>query len=216
MNPSIQVFYSLRSSYCYLLTPRLVALERERRVQIELRPVYPMAVRDPSFFERVDPLYRPYHVLDSDRIAAQLGIPYRRPIPDPVVQNLATSEIAAEQPYIRRITRLCMAAASVGGGLAFVREVMTLIWNGKTDDWHRGNHLAEAMERAGLDASALEARVAADGVALDERIAANQRDQRAAGHWGVPLAVFQGEPFYGQDRFSLLLQRLDEAGIEHR
>jgi len=213
---SIQVFYSLRSSYCYLLTPRLVALESERCVQIELRPVYPMAVRDPSFFERVDPLYRPYHMLDSDRIAARLGIPYRRPIPDPIVQDLATSEIAEEQPHIRRITRLSMAAVEVGGGLAFAREVMTLIWNGKTDNWHRGNHLAEAMERAGLDGLALEARVEAHGAALDQAIGSNLVDQRAAGHWGVPLAVFEGEPFYGQDRFSLLLHRLDEAGIARR
>jgi 2-hydroxychromene-2-carboxylate isomerase len=155
-------------------------------------------------------------MLDSDRIAARLGIPYRRPIPDPIVQNLATSEIAKEQPHIRRITRLCMAAVEIGSGLAFAREVMTLIWNGKTDNWHRGNHLAEAMERAGLDGLALEARVAAQGAALDRSIGSNQVDQRAAGHWGVPLAVFEGEPFYGQDRFSLLLQRLDEAGIGRR
>lgn len=208
MTPTIEVFYSLRSPYCYFLTPRLRALEAEGRAAVAIRPVYPIAIRDPEFFQRVDPLYRPYHLLDSQRVADDLGIPYRRPIPDPIVQDLDTSAIATEQPHIHRITRLCMAASEVGQGLPFVREVMSLIWNGQTDQWHEGRHLAEAMTRAGLDAPGLEKRVAEDPTGLDAAIASNQKDQRKSGHWGVPLMVLRGEPFYGQDRFPLLLSRL--------
>jgi 2-hydroxychromene-2-carboxylate isomerase len=206
--PTIEVFYSLRSPYCYLLTPRLLALEAERRAVVEIRPVYPIAIRDPAFFQRVNPLYRSYHLLDSQRVADDLGIPYRRPIPDPVVQNLDTSEIDAEQPHIHRITRLCMAAVEVGRGLPFVHEVMTLIWSGHTDNWHEGTHLAEAMTRAGLDTPVLEKRAVEDPAGLDAAIASNQTAQREAGHWGVPLMVLRGEPFYGQDRFPFLLSRL--------
>ena len=32
----------------------------------------------------------------------------------------------------------------------------------------------------------------------------------AHGHWGVPLMVFQGEPFYGQDRFDQLIWCMKE------
>ncbi len=38
----------------------------------------------------------------------------------------------------------------------------------------------------------------------------------AAGHWGVPLSVLDGEPFYGQDRFDLLVWRLEQKWLRKR
>ncbi|HIM45407.1 MAG TPA: 2-hydroxychromene-2-carboxylate isomerase, partial [Alphaproteobacteria bacterium] len=63
-------------------------MARDFEVEAKIRPVYPIAVRDPEFFRRVDPLYRPYHLRDSLRLAEYLNIPYRRPVPDPIVQDL--------------------------------------------------------------------------------------------------------------------------------
>jgi 2-hydroxychromene-2-carboxylate isomerase len=214
--PTVDVFYSFRSPFCCLLTPRLVTLEKEWPVRVAIQPVYPIAVRNPDFFARVDPLYRPYHMRDSARLAEHFGLPYRRPVPDPIVQDLETGKIADEQPYIRRITRLGMAAAETDAGLAFVREVMPLLWNGRTDHWHEGSHLADAMVRAGLDSAEMEQRASEDAAALDSRIDENQTAQREAGHWGVPLMVLDGEPFYGQDRFPLLLWRLEQSGLARR
>ncbi len=214
--PTVDVYYSFRSPYCYLLTPRLAALAAEWAVEVAIRPVYPIAVRAPDFFTRVDPLYRSYHLRDSARLAAFLGMPYRRPAPDPIVQDLETGAIAAAQPYIRRITRLGMAAAEAGAGLAFVQAVMPVLWDGSTDDWHEGSHLAEAMTRAGFDAAALERRAGEEAAALDAAIATNEAAQREAGHWGVPLMVFEGEPFYGQDRYPHLLWRLEQARVARR
>ena len=37
-----------------------------------------------------------------------------------------------------------------------------------------------------------------------------------AGHWGVPTLVFDGEPFFGQDRLALLEWRLGQPGLEKR
>ena len=34
-----------------------------------------------------------------------------------------------------------------------------------------------------------------------------------AGHWGVPLMVFEEEPFYGQDRFDHLLWRMKRRAV---
>ncbi|MBT5780366.1 MAG: 2-hydroxychromene-2-carboxylate isomerase [Rhodospirillaceae bacterium] len=208
MSPTIEVFYSFRSPYCYLLTRRLVALAVDFDAAVLIRPVYPIAVRDPEFFSRVDPLYRPYHLQDSARLAEFYGIPYRRPQPDPIVQDLESGHIAASQPYIRRITRMAQAAADDGKGLEYACAVMTLLWDGDTDNWHEGEHLAKACGAAGLDFAALDARAGRDADALDAAIESNQEAQRAAGHWGVPLMVFNGEPFYGQDRFDLLCWRL--------
>jgi hypothetical protein len=37
-----------------------------------------------------------------------------------------------------------------------------------------------------------------------------------AGHWGVPTFVFEGEPYFGQDRMDLLLWRLRQRGLRPR
>ena len=47
-------------------------------------------------------------------------------------------------------------------------------------------------------------------------VAQSQTDQRAAGHWGVPMMVFGGEPFFGQDRIDQLVWRLKQAGLQER
>ena len=47
-------------------------------------------------------------------------------------------------------------------------------------------------------------------------VATSQADQRAAGHWGVPMMVFAGEPFFGQDRFDQLKWRLEAQGLQRR
>ena len=47
-------------------------------------------------------------------------------------------------------------------------------------------------------------------------IEANETAQTAAGHWGVPLFVFEGEPFFGQDRIDHLLWRMKQHGLKAR
>ena len=212
MSHIVETFYSFRSPYCYLLTDRLTVLEQKFNVVVAIRPVYPIAVRDPEFFRRVDPLYRPYHLQDSTRLAEYLGLPYRRPLPDPIVQDLASGVIAAEQPYIRQVTRMAQAAADGGAGLAFASAIMTLLWDGGTDNWHEGGHLAKACRDAGLEFSALDERAWRDAAQLDTAIERNQEAQRVFGHWGVPLMVFEGEAFFGQDRIDVLEWRLAQAG----
>jgi 2-hydroxychromene-2-carboxylate isomerase len=91
-----------------------------------------------------------------------------------------------------------------------------VIWSGTVDDWHEGDHLAQATARAGLDFAAIEAEAARDAEALDAEIAANQTALEAAGHWGVPTLVFEGEPFFGQDRIEMAKWRMEQKGLEKR
>ena len=37
-----------------------------------------------------------------------------------------------------------------------------------------------------------------------------------AGHWGVPLFVFDNDPFFGQDRIDALLWRLEQHGLKRK
>jgi 2-hydroxychromene-2-carboxylate isomerase len=216
MTLAIDLFWSFRSPYSYIALYKVRRLLAEFDLDIRARPVYPLAVRSPDFFKRVDPLFASYVRRDSARVAQESGIPFRFPRPDPIVQDMKTLAIAAEQPYIRRLTRLGAATQLAGRGLAFIDEVGRLLWDGRVENWHEGDHLAKAARRAGFDLSALDAAIAADPRPYDTAIDENQRDQRAAGHWGVPTFVFRGEPFFGQDRIDLLLWRLRQHGLKPR
>ncbi|MEN8183492.1 MAG: 2-hydroxychromene-2-carboxylate isomerase [Myxococcota bacterium] len=219
MSLSIDVFWSFRSPYSYLVTPRLVALAADHELDVEVRPVQPLAIRQADFFDRVNPLWPPYLARDVHRVAEFLGLPFHWPRPDPVVQTLVDGRLrtASEQPHIHRLTRLGVAAAERGHGLSFIDEVSRLIWGG-VEGWDQGSHLAEATARAGLDLAELDAAIESAPERYDTRIEQNQKDHAAAGHWGVPTMVFRGEPFFGQDRFDLLVWRLRGCGLrpQHR
>jgi 2-hydroxychromene-2-carboxylate isomerase len=213
---SFDVFWSFRSPYSYLATRRLVRLAARCDVDVRVRLVLPIAVRIPGFFQRVNPLWPPYLLRDTMRIAQFEGLDYGWPRPDPIIQDFATREVAAEQPYIFRLTRLGVDAVERGRGLAFIDEVSQIIWNGQIEGWHEGTHLAEAAARAGLDLAVMDAAIAADPAHYDAIIEQNQRDLEAAGHWGVPTMVFEGEPFFGQDRIDLLVWRMKQHGLVDR
>ena len=215
MTLSIDLFWSFRSPYSYLATPRLVEMARDYDLDIHVRPVYPLAVRKAEFFDQVNPQWIPYLLRDTFRISEMLGLPYRWPRPDPVKIDPSTRHATPDQPYIHRLTRLGCAAAEDGHGLAFLDEVSRVIWGG-TENWPEGDHLAKAAARAGLDLAALDARIEADPDKYEAIIAANQKAHHDAGHWGVPTMVFEGEPFFGQDRLDVLLWRLKQNGLKER
>lgn len=212
---SFDVYWSFRSPYSYLAVGRLCDIEREYDVAVNMRPVYPIAIRDPGFFDKINPLWPPYLMRDTIRVAEMYGIPYSWPNPDPVVMDMATRNIPKEQPYIHRLTRLGIEACLQEKGLAFIDEVSTVIWTG-TANWHEGDHLAQAAARAGLDLSDMDAAIEADPEKYEAIIQQNQEDQLKAGHWGVPTMVFENEPFFGQDHIDALLWRMGTKGLKKR
>ncbi len=215
MTLTADLYWSFRSPYSYLATGRYRALSESHDVDIIVRPVYPLAIRQPDFFERNHPNWIGYTLRDMMRVAQFHGIPFGPPRPDPIVQNVMTREIAAEQPHIFRLTRLGQAAARRGKSLGFCHEAGMLIWGGQ-EGWNEGDHLAGAAARAGLDFAELEGEVARDAEALDAEIHANQAALEAAGHWGVPTLVFDGEPFFGQDRIEMAKWRMEQKGLAAR
>jgi 2-hydroxychromene-2-carboxylate isomerase len=216
MTLSIDLFWSFRSPYSYLATPRLVQMAREYDLDVRVRPVYPLAVRSGEFFKQVNPLWIAYLMRDTYRIAQMQGLPYRWPRPDPVVVDPETRAATPDQPYIHRLTRLGCAAADAGHGLDFLDHISRLIWSGETPDWHERDHLAKATERAGLDLAVLDLEIALQPEKYEAIIQANQKAHQDAGHWGVPTMVFEGEPFFGQDRLDVLLWRLKQHGLKPR
>ena len=215
MSYEVELFWSFRSPYSYLALPQLREALRDWDFDIRVRPVYPLAVRMPEFFERARPEAIAYILRDAERIAQMLSIPYRWPRPDPIVQDFETLKIAADQPYIRRLTRLGVLAAEKGHGFDFIESVSALLFGG-TENWDEGAHLAKAAQRASLDLYEMEDEIAADPDRFEAAIAVNEKAQSEAGHWGVPLMVFRGEPFFGQDRIPVLLWRMKKEGLKAR
>ncbi|MDP6350930.1 MAG: DsbA family protein [Alphaproteobacteria bacterium] len=216
MTLQFDLFYSMRSPYSYIATGRIAALVRDFDVAVAVRPVYALAVRDPDFFKSINPMWLRYLVMDTRRAAERHGMPFEWPRPDPVVQDLETRTIAKDQPYIHRLTRMAAAAAERGRGLDMIVAVSGLIFGGTVDGWDKGDHLAKAVAKAGLDLAELDAAIAADPDHFEAIIDVNQSAQQEAGHWGTPLMVFDGEPFFGQDRIDDFIWRLEQRGLERR
>jgi len=112
MTEPVDVYWSFRSPYSYLVTPDLLRLRDDYGVDVRMRIVYPIAIRDPSLvFDPANRNKSRYIVLDSRRRADYLGMPFVLPArPDPIVQDPATMAVAAEQPYIHRLSALGVEA----------------------------------------------------------------------------------------------------------
>jgi 2-hydroxychromene-2-carboxylate isomerase len=193
----------------------MVALEKEWDITFRVRPVYPIAVRLDGWFKNANPMWLPYLVRDVLREAERHEIPFMWPRPDPILMDLSTGEVAKQQPYIHRLTRLGAAAAERGRGLPFIYEVSSTLYSGRIQNWHEGSHLSEAAARAGLDLVELDKAI--ENVERYESIIKeNEAAHRKAGHWGVPTFAFNGEPFFGQDRIDALLWRLQKNGLKKR
>ena len=211
----IDYYWSYRSHYCYLSIDRVIAIENDWPVTINLRPVYPIAIRTPEFFANIPTSGSnrwAYIMHDTERTAERLGIAFAWPNPDPVVMNMTTFNIAKEQPYIYRLTRLGIEACRQSRGLAFTAAVSRLIFGGRPG-WDQGDVLKNALSHIGLDLTAMEKMIEADPDDYDAEIKANEAALAEAGHWGVPTLVLRGEPFFGQDRIDDLSWRLEKLGV---
>lgn len=216
MTHQVDLYWSFRSPYSYLVTPRLIELERDWQANVNVRVVTPIAVRKPDFFANAQPQWFSYFMRDCHRSAEFVGVPFRWARPDPVVMDPMTRTYPKDQPHIHRLCRLGQLAAERGKGLPFLWEVSRTIWSGEVDDWHLGDHLAEAAARAGCDLAEMDAVILAEQARLDAALEASEAAQLEAGHYGVPLMVYDGEPFFGQDRFDQLLWRMQQKGLAAR
>ncbi len=216
MTLSVDLFFSFRSPYSYLALPRTLKLVADYDVAVNLRPVYPLAVRVPGFFKRTNPQFLTYIGRDAPRVAEYEKIPYRFPRPDPIVQDLTTLEVAEHQPHIHRLTRLGAMAQLEGRSLPFTYAIDCVLWDGSVEGWNQGDHLARAAAKAGFDLAAMDAAIAADPDRYEKVIADNEKAHAASGHWGVPTFVFENEPFFGQDRIDLLIWRMQSKGLARR
>ena len=216
MKDSMQAdfFWSIRSPYVYFILPRMLQLVSDYDIDLRTRVVRPIALRDPQALRSLKSRGR-YFMNDVVRTAEFLGMPLGWPDPDPVPFDPTTGEPAAEQPYIDRLLRLAAAADEAGCGLSFAHEMLSMIMTGKKN-WIARESMSAAVRCAGLDLNELDRQIREHAKRFDAILDANEEAQRKAGHHGVPLMVFDGEAFFGQDRFDQFVWRLQQRGLQRR
>lgn len=194
MSARLDFFFSFRSPYSYLAGPRAFALAERYDVDLRFRGVIPMAMRGQSV-----PREKRLHTLrDAKREAVRLGMPFGR-IHDPIGAGAMRCLLVAEH------------AVDVHRERAFVLVASRAIW-AEAIDVASDDGLARVCEWAGLDWDACSA--ALHDPAMRARVDEDTAALAEAGLWGVPSFVFEGEPFWGQDRIEYLEIALREAGLE--
>lgn len=210
----LELYYSFRSPYSYLAIDPLIALCDDYGVAIDFRIVRPLALREPDFFKKGRRQFVPYLLKDVFREAARLGVEFRWPNPDPIDMDLVKGEIAKEQPVFDHVLKFGGAAALSDQGAAFASVIGRAIWGG-VENWHSPEMTREILTAGGLDFDVLE-RVGSERAGEIAEMIERNEAQQIIHHWGVPLMVYDGEPFFGQDRIDALAWRFDQLGLKSK
>ena len=213
----IDLYFSYRSPYSYLILPRMLRLKEKYDIEINFKVVYPIAIRMPEWFEGKNFFtFFFFKMIDMRLQAKKLGIPFTSKLkPDPIRQNIMTGKISSHQPYIFDICHLGQMAQMKGVGMEFAFEVSSLIFGG-VENWNTDENLSEAAKKVGLDLNQLRESVNVHEEEIIEQIKQNQVDQLNAGHHGVPLTVIGDKHYFGQDQFDKIMETLKENGLKER
>lgn len=208
----VDFFFSFRSPWSYFAAQRLLNLQRDYTLRVQLRVVDPIYIRYPDFFDRAHEKWKPYLLTDLLRYSDYLKIPIALPRPDPIDESLA-----ADSPdhLVLQLNPLGIAAQAAGRGIEFAQSLSSIVWDGSVDGWNTGDHLAIAAQRAGLELSDLQRWLLDNADKWQATLMANNSALEEY-HWGVPTMVFAGEPFFGQDKIDLLVWRLKQHGLQVR
>lgn len=196
----IQYYFTPVSPWAYLGHTRFCAIARAARARVEVLPVdygvifpqsggLPLAKRAPQ--------RQAYRLVELKRFSEWLQVPLLlQPKFFPVDGTLASKLIVATQQ-----------AAGPQAALALTGAMMKAVWAEERNLAERDT-LAALLAEQSLATSLLAEADAAEAAA---RYEANTQRAMAAGVFGAPSYVVDGEIFWGQDRLELLERRLRPA-----
>lgn len=223
------VIWSMRSPYSYLVLQRIVWLNSNYNVDINLRMVLPVAVRSTKGGSgKAGGLFTiryklPDAMWDCPRTAQYQGVPFRYPVPDPIWQTIYPPHgdgyqyvhPPEKQPYIVWLVRLACYCQKHGKAIDYVHHVHSLIYGGHEEHWPA--HAKDRFNRIdGLDYDEAIKYIQENPEEIDAYWQENSKIQAQAGHGGVPLMIINGEPFFGQDRVDQFYWRLCQNGLTKR
>ena len=196
---TIECFYTLSSPWAYFGGPRLVEIVRRRAARLVLRPYDFLEVvpRTGGIPLRTRPQPRQdYHAIELDRWRRFLAMPLNlKPRYYPPDNRLATRAVIAAQQAGLDAQRLSHA-------------ILKALWAEERNSADRDTLVAIAIEN-GIDGERLFA--PATEAAVQAEFERNSADAIARGVFGSPTYVFDGIPYWGQDRLDFLDRALAAA-----
>ena len=185
----LDFWLSYNSTYSYLSVMRIEGVVAKAGVEIVWRPFSLLAIIQEVGFPqgpfRGNPSKLAYMWRDLERRAALRGLDYNRPpeYPAEKPENLATrvGVVASAEGWCAEYTETLFRANFVDGKTLGLEENVT-----------------EALESIGRDPQVVIANARSDEV--EAKLAAATKEAKAAGIFGSPSFVVDGELFWGDDR----------------
>jgi 2-hydroxychromene-2-carboxylate isomerase len=193
----MRFYFDFVSPYAYLAWTQLFALAERHRREVELAPVLFAGLLGAhgSIGPAEIPAKRRHLFTDVVRTARRIDVPFAIPPSHPFNPLLALRVVSlpAVAPARRALVDALYAAVWAGGpGVTDAAEV------------------ARIADRVGLDGAALVAEAAT--AEAKDRVRRATDDAIAAGVFGVPSVIVDGELFWGFDAFANLEAFLRGAG----
>ena len=190
----VKMYSDYKSPFAYLAFEPGLELENRYDVRVRWIP-FQLRVKDKGQRSLYSEYKTRYSYLDARRWAASRGLVIRSQLK---VYDTRIALIGGL--FVQK--RHCL--------LPFNLKVYELFWKRELvpDD---PDQVAAVVAEMGLSADEYRAYLAGEGAADYERA----QEEAAADHiFGVPIFVFEDEPFWGYDRLPVLEERLAEAGLK--
>ncbi len=199
MTAPIDFYFDFSSPYGYLAAQRIEALGAAVGRAVVWRPFLLGVVFQETGSKPLNqiPLKGDYATRDFARMARRYGVPYVVPPDFPfhsVAPCRAFYSLCDQDPVAAKGLAKALYHAAFGTG----RRVS------------KAEVVAEVAGEQGLDADAV--RAALQAPAVKERLRNEVEAARAAGVFGSPFFIVEGEPFWGQDRLADLEAWIREGG----
>ncbi len=201
MSKQIDYYFSPQSPYVYLGHARFTEIAARHGAQVNLKPCdlgkvfatsggLPLAQRPPQ--------RQAYRLVELARWRDYLGVPLDlEPKYFPVSGDAASRLIIA--------ARLAHGTARA---MALLGAIGRALWAEERNIADAAT-LAELADRLDLDGAAL--LKASEGQGVQEEYARHTQDAISAGVFGAPWYVYDGQPYWGQDRLEFLDRALAAA-----
>ena len=193
MNRELVYFHSLSSPWAYLGGPRFQEIVRKHDLKVILRPTTILEENGGIPLRTRPNARQAYHELELDR--------WRKYLDMPLV--LRPAHYPANPQYS---ARMVIAADKLGwDALRLSHALLRALWSEERDILDTPTRIAVA-EAEGMDGARLaEMQDSAEIMTLWEQ---SHTEASAAGVFGTPTYVLDGERFWGQDRLEFLDCRL--------
>jgi len=202
MTPTSPVLFhfDFSSPYSYLASEKIDALAEKYGRKVQWRPILLGAIAKTlgTVTLTSQPGQAAYSVRDFARSARFMDIPYRHPAVFPI------STVGAARAYYRLHGQDCALARR------FAHEVFRAYFVA-------GRNISDAAvvlelaRKVGADGTAVEAGMS--DPAIKDRLRAETDAAIAAGVFGAPWIVVDGEPFWGADRLPQIERWLETGGF---